>query len=156
MAEKQVFSFRTEPKGDLYRALIDLGAQRCPTVLLVVRDQRMLGAEAQRILKSLTTLLIDAQEGTQWPGTFLHGDKAVVYRYRAGTELIEALKSLADGLYSWQHPRLPEDLCFLRSDGTPWLASIAHDGDAYLELTRDELQELFNLEPRLTKYVSAD
>ena len=116
----------------------------------------MLGAEGQRILEGLTTFLIDAQEGTQWPGTILDGDKAVVYRYRAGTELIKALKILADGLYSWQHPHLPEDLCFLRSDGTPWLASIADEGDAYLELTRDELQELFSLEPRLAKYISAD
>jgi hypothetical protein len=156
MTEKRAFSLLREPKGDLYRALIDLGSQRCPTVLLVVRDPRMLGEDGQKVLESLAIFLTDAQEATQWPGTVLYGDKAVVYRYHTSPELAALLKRLGTGLYSWQHPDLPEDLCLLRSDGTPWLASIAHERDAYLKLTQDEMRELLDLEPRLAHYISAD
>ena len=148
MKKKRAFSFRREPRGDVYRTLIDLGAQRCPTVLLVVRDLRALGPDGRQALETLASFLIDAQHATKWPGTVLYGHEAVAYKYRTSSELSNALKHLATGLYSWQHPNLPEDLSFLRSDGAPWLASIAHQGDAYLELTQEEMLELLNLEPR--------
>ncbi len=156
MAKRRAFSFHQEPRGDLYRAVIDLGSLHCPTALLAVRDAGTLSAAGQQALESLTAFLIDAQEATSWPGTILHSGKAVIYRYRTTPELTVSFKRLAEGLYSWQHPDLPEDLCFLRSDGTPWLASVAHEGDAYLEITDDEMRELLNVEPRIADYISAD
>jgi hypothetical protein len=59
------------------------------------------------------------------------------------------LRRIVPGLFDWQCPRLPEDLCFLRPDGFPWLASIAHEQDAYLVLNDEELTKLTSRVPTL-------
>jgi hypothetical protein len=47
-----------------------------------------------------------------------------------------------DGLFSWLAPNLPEDLALMRPDGNVWLASIAHEMDAYVELADEEHRTL--------------
>jgi len=59
------------------------------------------------------------------------------------------LKTEAHGLYDWVQPNRPEDLCFLRSDETPWLATIAHEKDAYFELSGEEKQRLTKALPNI-------
>jgi len=65
------------------------------------------------------------------------GLMATIYRFRLCNESAQLLKAV-DSLYAWQHPEFPEDLCLLRPDGTPWLVTIAHEKDAFLELTAVE------------------
>jgi hypothetical protein len=43
----------------------------------------------------------------------------------------------------------------LRTDGTPWLVTIAHERDAYLELSVVERQELLNELPELAAHISS-
>ena len=50
----------------------------------------------------------------------------------------DILVKAADGLFDWLEPRLPEDLCLLRSDGSPWLVTITHERDAYFVMSREE------------------
>jgi hypothetical protein len=64
---------------------------------------------------------------------------------------LSRLTKAADSIYAWRQPALPEDLCALRADDTPWLASIAHEGDAWLELTPDEQAVVTDALPDLLK-----
>jgi len=63
---------------------------------------------------------------------------------------VEVLTKSASGLYDWVQPSLPEDLCLLRPDETPWLVTISHERDAYLVLDAKEHVELVREIPELT------
>jgi len=65
-------------------------------------------------------------------------NKATVHRFRLTGESACILQGATDGLYDWRSPSLPEDLCFLRQDMSPWLTSIAHEHDSYLTLSEEE------------------
>ena len=50
---------------------------------------------------------------------------------------------------AWRQPDLPEDLCLLRADGSPWLATIAHEADGFLLLSEAEREDLNTRVPAL-------
>jgi hypothetical protein len=52
--------------------------------------------------------------------------------------LTDVVLQFSHGLFQWQAPSLPEDLALLRKPGDVWLGSVAHEGDAWLELTEAE------------------
>ncbi|MBE1443717.1 leucine-rich repeat domain-containing protein [Paenibacillus sp. OAS669] len=63
---------------------------------------------------------------------------ATVYFYRSCQEAAQVLKEEADGLLAWQHPKLPEDLCFLDDSGKDWLINIAHEEIMTLNMDEEE------------------
>jgi hypothetical protein len=146
---RKTFSFVEEPKGETYRALVDYAATRCDKVLLVVRGSLPLDPSAEAALNRLSAYLHMSSDRSEWPGTTLISGTARVLQYRLSEGCAAALKECAVGLYSWRQPLLPEDLCFLRSDGSPFLVSIAHERDGYLELSEAEMQRLLADIPRL-------
>jgi hypothetical protein len=52
--------------------------------------------------------------------------------YALTEECGAVISVLAECLYAWMQPALPEDLCLVREDGDPWLVSIAHEREGYL------------------------
>lgn len=86
---------------------------------------------------------------SEWPGTQLIGHEAELRQYFVTPSLVAALAGAVDRLYAWQEPDFPEDLCLYRDDGSPWLATIAHESDAYLTLHDDELDEVLKKVPGL-------
>lgn len=62
-------------------------------------------------------------------------------RFDLSNESMAVLASVP-GLYSWRQPERPEDLCLLRRDGSPWMGSIAHERDSFLELEEAEMVDL--------------
>ena len=77
----------------------------------------------------------------EWPGTQLLEHLASVRRYRLSINALAVLKE-SPGLYNWQAPSRPEDLVFYTSDGRPWLASIAHERDAFVYPSAIDVGEL--------------
>jgi len=134
-----------EPRKQDYKDLIDLASSLCTKFILVKRTQSALEIDknCDKTLDELKPYLIDIQEKDQWPGTLLFEDTATVYYYRVTEESKEILKKRANGLYSWAHPQLPEDLCFLKEDGKTWLITIAHESEAWVNL--DNIEELEKL-----------
>lgn len=50
-----------------------------------------------------------------------------------------------EGLFHWQYPYFPEDLCFFK-DGYCWLSTSAHERDASIYTNnKDDVQELENM-----------
>ena len=149
-------NFIREPRGRLYRGLLDFALEVCKSALLVVGKRMPLGVRGQAILSQLEPFLKHKTELSEWPGTqLLFGGTAWVFQYDFTPECAEILKWATSGLYRWLQPRLPEDLCLLRADGRPWLVSITHERDGYLDLTPDEKVHLFEALPRLKALVRA-
>jgi hypothetical protein len=148
MTRKQI-SITKEPVGALYRKLIEIAVSQSARAYLVTRlDNGELSARAMDALALLKSERIECRASSEWPGTeLLNGATATVSEYRCTPRLAEALSSLASGLYEWVEPELPEDLGFLRTDGSPWLASIAHERDAFFVLSDAEAADLVQKEP---------
>lgn len=146
---KATFDLLKEPRGWDYRLLLDFCSSRATTALLVVREPDWLLPSATRILERLEPFCEKASRQSEWPGTRLTSDQATVYHYALCTESLSILKDSAEGLYDWVQPHRPEDLCLLRGDSPPILVTIAHERDAFLELTHDESEELLRMVPTL-------
>lgn len=119
--------------------------RKCATFLLVERTDILppMGARARLLIASLTPHLVTEGASAEWPGTKLSHPTATVREYSLNDVSAHILRTAADGLYAWLSPNLPEDLCFLRADRSPWLASIAHENEGFLFLKgAGELDEL--------------
>ncbi|WP_344234779.1 hypothetical protein [Kribbella hippodromi] len=70
------------------------------------------------------------------------------FLFRLDAESLEVLVSSASSLYDWVNPMLPEDLHFLRSDGSVVLGTVAQEDDAWLQLTPAEYEGIAARIPR--------
>jgi hypothetical protein len=135
-----VYSFVREPRGAEYRALIRAIATLSAEVMLVVQDNLGLEVQGGQVLQDLQGSLIGETRSSSWPGTTLIGHEASVFRFRVDENVVAVLTRVAEGLYDWRQPTRPEDPCFLRSDGTAILSTIAHERDAVLEIDGPEYE----------------
>jgi hypothetical protein len=119
-----------EPTGQTYHSLLELAKHRCVSFSLIWRaDEVCDTATAHR----LASHLISDKRVTAWPGTQLLGGAPATMRIYALNDFSAKVLAEASGLYGWQHPNRPEDLTFYRADGTVWMASIAHEEQAWFE-----------------------
>ncbi|MBI1850722.1 MAG: hypothetical protein HYR85_10300 [Planctomycetes bacterium] len=140
--ERLVFDLIAEPNGEVYAALLRAAREVCSIALLVVRPTAPLSREGSEILARLEPQLVSREQTSEWPGTKLVGHEATLYRIAFCDETVAILRAAVPGLYGWRQPDRPEDLGLLRADGSTWLGSIAHERDAWLELTVDEAASL--------------
>lgn len=137
-----------EPTDETYVELIRTSVTWCSRALLVVQDGHAMSNRGDAVLRRLEPDLIRREVRASWPGTTLLEGSATVATYQLTSEVVAALTTAATGLYDWQQPELPEDLCLLRDEDDPWLVSIAHEGDAFVSVDEDELEELRRRVPR--------
>lgn len=134
--------FRNEPRGVLYRGLVEWLTPRSAEVWLIVRDEDLQDQSVEDTLNGLGRWQRSAHSVSEWPGTQLLGGTARCYRFDCTPSVAAVVSRLVDGLYDWQQPELPEDLSFIRKNGSPLLSTIAHEREAFLELTPEEEAEL--------------
>jgi hypothetical protein len=146
---RHTYDITEEPRDEVYRALVDFCAARAATVLLVLREMDWLDDSARAFISQFQKSALQEQNATEWPGTKLTSRTATLFRYRITPDLIDYLKTNADGLYEWQQPERLEDLSFLREDGSTLLATIAHEHDAYVVMTPAEYKGLSQSLPAL-------
>lgn len=150
---KRNLCFTTEPRDGVYRALLQAAEEQASTAYVVVRNKADLSDRARECLSMLKPELLSEEIVRQWPGTRLLTDDARMFTYRLNTFFVRVIERFSDGLYDWIAPDLPEDLGFRRADGSVWLASIAHEHDAWLELESAEVDRLEALCPEITQIV---
>jgi hypothetical protein len=138
-----------EPRGQAYRCLLQAAAEQASTAFLVIRESVDLSEGARECLLRLEPYMLSDQSVSEWAGTKLLGGKARMLIYQASAQLVLVLQNYTRGLYDWIQPNLPEDLGFLRNDGSLWLGSTAHEADAWLELETDELARLVTSCPEI-------
>jgi hypothetical protein len=127
---------------DDYRRLICCMSECAALVQVVVRDDISLSEAAQALLSELQLHGAAVRRVTEWPGTQLLQGEASLVQLRTSSASAELVSHAAKSLYAWVQPNLPEDLAFLRLDGSPMLFVTAHECDAGLSLTAEEAQAL--------------
>jgi hypothetical protein len=145
-----IYNLVRQPRRNLYRSIVDYAASQCDTALLVVYQNICLAPTASKVLSELEPYLKERSMLSEWPGTRCWDSQEEVFKYTLTNTCAEILKRSSNGLYRWRQPALPEDLCFLRADGQPWLVSITHEKDAYFCLTQQEKLELVQAIPKLS------
>lgn len=135
--------FSKEPEGKVYEELIDVVAELCDEFILVNRGGRDLSENAEKLLNELDSCKIKVKKQSSWTGTTLLRSHANVYYYRLNDISKEILKKYAKSLYSWSHPILLEDLCFLNKNEKPFIINIAHEQFSYIDSsTKEQLAKL--------------
>ena len=147
--ETSMYNLEAEPSLALYHGLIDFALERCPLALLVRRPELELTKAGQGVLRSLAPYVEESVKSTRWPGTEIFGAQADVFFFRLEAGSAQVLREATDHLFGWCQPDLPEDLCFLREDRTPWLVTIAHEHDGYFVLSEWEFRQLVRALPDL-------
>lgn len=145
-------SLLREPRGDVYRDLIRIAPRWADRGGLVFQNlgDATYPSRMDCVLEPLRDDILSRRAVTEWPGTQLFsGEEVELVEFRLVPECLEYLSRIARGLYSWEFPALPEDLHFMRHDGTPWLGSIAHERDAYFVIDETEQSELVQALPWL-------
>jgi len=138
----------SDPTGKVYRDLIDCAFHACNEFLLVIRpsQQMTLSEYANTVLDRLSPFLIENKYQFVWPGTRIgEGPGSIpvsVHYYRTDEAAKKYLLGVSESLYSWQQPRLPEDLCFLKNR-KPWLSNSAHESQSYF--TMDDQEDIDNI-----------
>ncbi|MCB8818907.1 hypothetical protein [Desulfosporosinus shakirovi] len=138
----------SDPKGKVYLDLIEFSFTVCDEFILVIRPDMTVSKYAKTVLDRLSLFLKERRDQLEWPGTRLGvGSKPVsVYYYRTDEEALKILFEVSESLHSWQHPRLPEDLCFLKNH-KPWLINSAHESESYFDTDdKDEIEQIMNIE----------
>jgi hypothetical protein len=144
----QSFAIAAEPAGLTYRALRACAQPCCGTFSLVWRHQLSFDASAADVARALRPFPAEEIETSEWPGTQLIGHSATLRKYRLSPDSVREL-TRAGGLFGWQSPARPEDLAFYARDGRCWLASIAHEREAFVVVEPDELAALRAAAPTL-------
>jgi len=137
------YGLRREPRGAEYRGLVAALGWIATHALVVVRDEVWLGVAGEKLVDELAAAGATPARVDRWPGTALAaGGRATLLRAALDARVRHLLSESAEGLYDWQQPSRPEDLAFLRKDGTPLLGSVAHARDGFLVVDDDELERL--------------
>lgn len=138
-----------EPRGETYASLLRFAPSRAALVSLVWREGVAFGPGAQAVTDELRPELLHEQRTNAWPGTQLLGGLGIVRFYRMSAISSSTLAS-AGSLYAWLAPDRPEDLAFYVEVDRPWLGSIAHERDAFLDPDVVDLDDLVEQVPGLT------
>jgi hypothetical protein len=110
--------------------------------MLVVRDGLPLNSSGRAKLDRVRPWFVGETRQREWPGTTLLSGESCIKEYSFDSGCCRMLSTLVEGLYGWRSPDAPEDLCLLRSEGSPALVSIAHEADSYLEITSLEMHKI--------------
>ncbi|MBV8194996.1 MAG: hypothetical protein JOY80_05655 [Candidatus Dormibacteraeota bacterium] len=124
VSARKTYDLIDEPVGPDYDALLDSALTQCTTIVVMTRGD-IADEPAGSVLERLSAFEQRSVETSS----------AVSHHFKLTQEAVAVLKDVARGLYAWQQPELPADLCLLRADGSPWLVSIAAERLGYLELT---------------------
>lgn len=136
VSARKTYDLIAEPVGGDYCSLLDVALPHCDSAVLGVGARP--SAEAAAALARLEPF-----------ATQPSGAEGGMRRFAFTTESLPVLKQLAAGLYDWRAPDRPTDLCLLRSDGTPWMVSVAAQRLGYIELAPFERLLLTRAAPGL-------
>lgn len=121
--------FITDPKGSAYEALIDYAMEHASYFAIAIREQPGHYASSVRKVTSRLQPFLFARRSYE----DLQSRSAIAYSpgeyyiYSCSKAAGDILKETADSLYSWVHPELPEDLCFLNEREQDFVINVAHE-----------------------------
>lgn len=154
--QRRSYTVMHEPRAEQYRAILGEALRHCDRFSLVQRSDGITDESATRLLSELRPYLRQERSVSEWPGTTLLGGWAMLREYDLLGATVAILEQAAEGLYDWCQPSKPEDLVFWRPSNGPWLVTVAHERDAYFEITPAEREELLHAIPSLSTVIEAN
>ena len=124
VSARKTYDLLDEPTGPDYAGLLECALVQCTTAVLTVPPGEM-DPEGQATVESLARF--QQAKSITAAGSLV--------RYALSRESVTVLQEATGGLYGWQHPGLPDNLCLYRGDGSPWLVSSAGAHIGYLEVS---------------------
>jgi hypothetical protein len=152
---RKTYDLLAEPTGETWASLLHALSRYAVSLQMVVREDLPLSKKGRDLLAALQPHLLQERKGAAWPGTMLLCGEAAIVRFELNASVIAAVLEVAEGLYAWQQPDLPEDLALLAEDGTAILTSIAHERDGYLTSSDAEHESLVRAVPVLRDMLGA-
>src|ERR1700722_13525635 len=128
---REQYWINEEPRQLSYLQLIDFCAKRCPKFSLAMQRPRQFSGSCYEFLETLKDNLNEIRKQTEWPGTKLTRTQTFIYWYRVNSSLVDRIKNIANGLYEWRVPDLPEDPAFYYSDDGVQLGTSSHERFAF-------------------------
>ena len=130
--------------------VVAFGRLFASSVMFVLRDERDDSPDAFSRAERMS-LLGDGvwRYGRRWPGTEIFDGRARIVSVNLVEELTAWLVKEAPTPYGWLDPDWPEDVAFLREDGSVLFESVAHERMSGLCLTPRELIALESAYGRL-------
>jgi hypothetical protein len=150
------YSLTQEPSQSDYENILDFSLDISSLMLLVINKSMKPSDNCERVIVELKKYLLETTELSEWPGTILYSETAIVRKYSYNKESIDVVKKLTTSLYQWSLPDFPEDFCLLRDDLTPWLVTISHERGGYFYATQSEINSLLKSLPELRKSLVKD
>ncbi|MEK7096675.1 MAG: hypothetical protein AAB881_01880 [Patescibacteria group bacterium] len=148
--KKRIYDFLHPITPKEYYKILEMANNYCDRFYFVIPNTAQMPETVNHVINSLQPFVADIQKVKEWPGTVIYSEGYnLLYTYYLNKESEKALKGITNDLYSWTKPVLPEDLGFLRKDGSPWFISITHEKDCYMELTDKEKGEFDEIFPDL-------
>ncbi|MDR6717758.1 leucine-rich repeat domain-containing protein [Paenibacillus amylolyticus] len=145
-------AFHTDPRGTAYELLIDELIEKTDRFMLVDRKY-VEGDTPERVAKVLQRLepyLIEKstmEEMMMQSGAMY--SEGIYYIYRCTPDSGQVLKEEANRFHDWLYPSLPDDLCFLKEDGSDYFYTVAHEHMYGMHITQEEAIELMERIPGL-------
>jgi len=132
----------SNPKDRVYSQLIDLEFEICYHLVLK-KDMGSLKV-IELTLKKLQSSFKGMKEQSEWASTILGDNQTVkVYYYYTDENAKNVLKKLADSLYNWIQPHLPEDLSFFKN-GKACLITSSHETESFID-THYEIKKVLSI-----------
>ncbi|MFC9709808.1 leucine-rich repeat domain-containing protein [Paenibacillus sp. NPDC056933] len=144
--------FHTDPRSSAYEQLIDELIEKTDRFLLVDRRRynedepprvsKVLGRLQPHLIESCTMEEMMMQSGAMY-------SEGIYYIYRCTPESGQILKEEANRFHDWLYPSLPDDLCFLKQDGSDYFFNVAHENIYGMHITQEEASDLMERIPGL-------
>ena len=116
--------------GEAYKLLLEAALEEASMFSLVWSDGPF-PPKAAAMRTALRGLQLRHVKRDRWPGTILVGHTASVVTYRAAPEALPILLE-PGSLFGWRSPAYPDDLSFSTDSGAVCLATVSHEGDAWI------------------------
>lgn len=141
MNKREIYEFRSTPREADYEAVILSSAALAQEVGYVIRpNETGMSDRGKQVIRELQPKLVRQSKVWTWPGSEIL-ETASPYDYLVygcDPDVVQVLLSASQRFEDWANPDLPEDLHFLRDDGSVILGSIAQEDYVWLELTPQE------------------
>jgi hypothetical protein len=143
--------FYTDPKGEAYKSLIDFVIERTDKFVLAQRYELLgNGKRYDELMSNLEPFLLEQCRMEEMQAkSACNYSEGTYFIYRCCEEAGSVLKEAVNGLYDWQNPKMPEDLCFWDKNGKDYLYTIAHEDICGINLSEEEGKQLADLIPGL-------
>lgn len=119
--------------GEVYQQLINVLCSYSDKFYFITRKEL---SYDMKIIKNFEPYIVETYKTKKWANTMTDGPSATVYVIDVNPETCLLLQQLANSLYDWVSPKLPEDLTFIKNNH-PWFTSTAHEEFAIFSIRSD-------------------